>query len=317
MTRAVVRGVGAGLPKATLTNDNLALKVNTSDEWIRRRTGIGQRHVCDEDENTTTLSLQAAREALADGNVQPQDLDLIVCATVTSEFPSPSTASLVQQGLGATSGAAFDVGAACAGFIYATSIVAAMIETGRASTALVIGVDTLTKHVDWTDRNTCVLFGDGAGAMILAASNDSNRGVMQSALFGDARGADLIRVVPPKGQACRHIEMAGAEVFRFAVGAMVDACCEVLARGGLETSDIDLFVPHQANLRIIESATERLNIDMAKVFVNVERYGNTSGGSVPIALRDAVRSGRLVPGMRILTVGFGAGLVWGANVIVW
>lgn len=312
MIRAVVRGVGAGLPVQVVTNDDLAQRVDTSDEWIRRRTGIGERRICGPEETTASLSLAAAAEALADAGLTGREVDLVVCATVTPDLPSPSTASLVQRGIGAEQAAAFDVGAACAGFIYATSIVAAMIETGRARTAVVVGVDTLTRHVDWNDRATCVLFGDGAGAVVLSAQEGTERGVDATALFGDGRGADLIRVEPAGG-----ITMAGSEVFRFAVGAMVDACCQVLARAGLEASDIDLFVPHQANLRIIEAAVDRLGLDMGKVFINVERYGNTSGGSVPIALHEAVRSGRLRAGMRIMTVGFGAGLVWGANVIVW
>lgn len=311
-SRAVVRGVGAGLPARAVTNDELAQRVDTSDEWIRRRTGIGERRVCGPGETTASLSLLAATEALSDAGITGGEVDLVVCATVTPDLPSPSTASLVQRGIGADQAAAFDLGAACAGFIYATSIVAAMIETGRARRAVVVGVDTLTRAVDWNDRATCVLFGDGAGAIVLAASEEPHRGVEATALFGDGRGADLIRVEPTGG-----IAMAGAEVFRFAVGAMVDACCQVLAQAGLEAADIDLFVPHQANLRIIEAAVERLRLDMAKVFVNVERFGNTSGGSVPIALHEAVRTGRLRPGMRIMTVGFGAGLVWGANIIVW
>jgi 3-oxoacyl-[acyl-carrier-protein] synthase-3 len=301
----------------SVTNDELAQRVDTSDAWIRRRTGIGERRVCGPGETTSSLSIAAAAEALADARIAVDDVDLVVCATVTADVPSPSTASLVQKALGIHDVPAFDVGAACAGFIYATSIVAALLETGRARTAVVVGVDTLTRRVDWNDRNTCVLFGDGAGAVVLAAEEGTERGIATTALFGDGRGADLIHVRPYSETDPGGITMAGSEVFRFAVGAMVDACCQVLARAGLHIDDIDLFVPHQANLRIIEAAAERLNLDMGKVFVNVERFGNTSGGSVPIALHEAVRTGRLVPGMRVMTVGFGAGLVWGANIIVW
>lgn len=315
--RALVRGTGIGLPQRAITNDELALRVDTSDEWIRKRTGIGERRICEGEENLVSLATLAAREAMANSGVPIETLDLIVCATVTPDRPSPSTASYVQRALGAPVLAAFDVGAACAGFIYAASIVAAMIETGRARTALVVGADTLTRHVDWNDRSTCVLFGDGAGAAVLTAGEDGDRGIVTSLLFGDGRGVDLLRVEPPQHGVPGGVTMAGSEVFRFAVGAMVDACLRVLESAGLGIDDIDLFVPHQANQRIIEAACERLGLDMAKVFVNVERYGNTGGASVPIALHEASQTGRLVPRMRIMTVGFGAGLVWGANIIVW
>ncbi|MGV3615376.1 MAG: beta-ketoacyl-ACP synthase III [Fimbriimonas sp.] len=316
-TRAVVGGVGVGLPRLCVTNEELAERVDTSDAWIRRRTGIGSRRVCGPGETTASLALAAAREALNEAALTGEDVDLVVCATVTSDYPSPSTASLVAQGLDADRATAFDLGAACAGFVYALSVVAALVETARARTALVVGVDTLTRYVDWNDRATCVLFGNGAGAVLLVGVEGTDRGVQNSALFGDGRGADLIRVAPATSEAASRIAMAGSEVFRFAVNAMVEACHRVLADAGLQTSDIDLFVPHQANLRIIEAAVARLQLDMAKVFVNVEHFGNTSGGSVPIALHEAVRRGRLRSGMRIMTVGFGAGLVWGANIVVW
>jgi len=222
---------------------------------------------------------------------------------------------------------AFDVGAACAGFIYALSVAGAMIEGGQAKTILVVGADTLTKFVDWTDRSTCVLFGDGAAAVVVRARQNTDRGLVKTVLLADGEGAkhidlqvggSLHPVSDPASASCRStIYMAGAEVYRFAVNAMGDACCRALELAGMDSTDVDLFVPHQANLRIIESAKARLGLPDEKVFINVERFGNTSGASIPIGLSEAVAQGRLKPGMLVMTVGFGAGLVWGANLIRW
>jgi 3-oxoacyl-[acyl-carrier-protein] synthase-3 len=246
---------------------------------------------------------------------------------VTGDMPFPATSCLIQDRIGARRAGAFDIGAACAGFIYSLATTSAMLESGAIKTALVVGVDTLTKFVDWTDRSTCVLFGDGAGAVVLRAEENTNRGVIKTVLLADGSGArhitlesggSLYPYCSPQAEGRRNsIYMAGAEVYRFAVTAMGEACCRVLDEAGLSPDDIDLFVPHQANLRIIDSAAKRLNLPEEKVFVNVQKYGNTSGGSIPIALSEAVQEGRLKPGMMVLTVGFGAGLVWGANVIRW
>ncbi|CAN5443852.1 ketoacyl-ACP synthase III [soil metagenome] len=314
--RAAVRGVGHALPPRIVTNAELELSIDTSDAWIQQRTGIRERRVCGEGETTSTLCSEAAREALEDAGIAAGEIDMILCATVTPDHPSPATASLVQRAIGASRAYCFDIGAACAGFIYALDIAASMIESGRAKTALVLGADTLSRYVDWTDRNTCVLFGDAAAGLILQADS-TGPGLLHSSLFSDGTGADLIRVEPESRQVGSRIEMAGADVYRFAVGAMGEACCQVLDDVGLLATDIDLFVPHQANLRIIESATKRLGLNPERVFLNVGSYGNTSGGSVPLALYEAVKEGRLRPGMRVMTVGFGAGLVWGANVIRW
>ncbi len=325
--RAVIRGIGHAVPDKVLTNADLEKMVATSDEWIRQRTGISERRIAGPHETSGTLGLQAGKEALASAQMDPNDLDLIICGTVTGDYQFPATANLIQNGLGAKHAGAFDIGAACAGFIYSASVGAALIESGQARRILVVGVDTLTKFVDWTDRSTCVLFGDGAGAVVLEGQLGSDHGIIHTVLLSDGSGARHITfehggskhpVSDPASDSVRKaIFMAGAEVYRFAVTAMGDACCRVLDLAEIGPDDIDLFVPHQANLRIIDSAAERLGLPSEKVFVNVHKYGNTSGGSIPLALYEAVQQGRLQPGMTVLTVGFGAGLVWGANIIRW
>jgi 3-oxoacyl-[acyl-carrier-protein] synthase-3 len=259
--------------------------------------------------------------------VKPEEIDIIVCGTVTGDMLFPATSCLVQAQIGAKNAGAFDVGAACAGFIYSLSAASAMIESGAVNTALVIGADALTKFVDWTDRSTCVLFGDGGGAVVLRAEENTDRGVIKTVLLANGEGAEHINIEvggsrypvcnPCSADFRNTIFMAGAEVYRFAVTAMGDACMRVLELAGMKADDIDLFVPHQANLRIIESAAKRLNLPPDKVFINVHKYGNTSGGSIPLALYEAEKEGRLKRGMVVMTVGFGAGLVWGANLIRW
>lgn len=325
--RAVVQSIGHAVPDKVLSNADLEKLVDTDNEWIIQRTGISERRICGPDETTGTLAAAASREALERADFDPKELDLISCGTVTGDMMFPSTACLVQAEIGAANAGAFDIGAACAGFIYSLASAAAMIEAGQIDSALVIGADALTKFVDWKDRSTCVLFGDGAGAVLLRAEENTDRGVLKTILLADGNGAKHINIEaggsryplgdPRTADVRNTIFMAGAEVYRFAVNAMGDACCRVLEQAGMETSDIDLFVPHQANLRIIESAAKRLNLPDEKVFVNVQKYGNTSGGSIPLGLYEAVEQGRLKPGMIVLTVGFGAGLVWGANVIRW
>ena len=326
-TKAVITGIGHAVPSKILTNDDLSMMVDTNDEWITQRTGIKERRVSGPEETCSTLSVEASTKALKMAGVSAEQLDLIVCGTVTGDMPFPATSCLIQDRLGAVNAGAYDIGAACAGFIYSLANAAAMIQAGSAKKILVIGVDTLTKFVDWTDRSTCVLFGDGAGAVVVEAQENTDRGVLKTVLLSDGSGARHITLEAggslypygsPKEPDVRHkIYMAGAEVYRFAVNAMGDACCRVLEEVGMSSEQIDLFVPHQANLRIIESAAKRLNLPPKKVFINVQKYGNTSGGSIPIALSEAVQEGRLKPGMVVMTVGFGAGLVWGANVIRW
>ncbi|MEA2552936.1 MAG: 3-oxoacyl-[acyl-carrier-protein] synthase [Fimbriimonadaceae bacterium] len=322
-----MHGIGHAVPDRILSNADLEKLVETNDAWITQRTGIKERRISSPQETTSTLATQAAREALESSGTKPEDIDLVVCGTVTGDMLFPATACLVQCAIGANRAGAYDIGAACAGFIYSMANAAAMIETGQANTALVIGADTLTKFVDWTDRATCVLFGDGAGAVVLKAEEGTDRGVLRTVLLANGEGACHIDIEvggsrfpsgsPEAESRRRAIYMAGAEVYRFAVTAMGDACCRVLQEAGMSIEDVDLFVPHQANLRIIESAAKRLHLPPEKVFINVEKYGNTSGGSIPLGLYEAVQQGRLKPGMVVMTVGFGAGLVWGANLIRW
>lgn len=325
--RAVIRGVGHAVPPKIVTNDDIAKIVETSDEWIVQRTGIKERRVSEPDETSSTLGTEAALEALEDAGISAKDIDLIVCGTVTGDMVFPATSCLIQDRIGANRAGAYDVGAACAGFIYSLASVAGMIESGAVKRAIVVGVDVLSKYVDWTDRSTCVLFGDGAGAVVLEGQANTDHGVIKTVLLSDGSGARHITYesggsLYPVGKdyseaARKSIHMAGAEVYRFAVNAMGDACCRALDEAGMEPSDIDLFVPHQANLRIIDSAAKRLELPDEKVFINVQKYGNTSGGSIPLGLYEAQKEGRLKQGMVVMTVGFGAGLVWGANIIRW
>jgi 3-oxoacyl-[acyl-carrier-protein] synthase III len=326
-TRAVIQSIGHAVPEKVMTNLDLEKLVDTTDEWIKQRTGIAERRIASESETSSSLAIVASREALDKAGLLAEDIDVIVCGTVTGDMPFPATSCLVQDAIGATNAGAFDVGAACAGFIYSLDVAASMIQAGRVQNALVIGVDTLTKFVDWSDRSTCVLFGDGAGAVIVSAEEGTERGVMDTVLLSDGSGARHINLEvggslhpncsPGSADYRNTIYMAGAEVYRFAVNAMGDACCRLLDQAGMTSGDIDLFVPHQANLRIIDSAAKRLDLPPEKVFVNVQKYGNTSGGSIPLALYEAVQEGRLKEGMVVMTVGFGAGLVWGANLIRW
>lgn len=325
--RAVIQGVGCSVPDKVLTNADLEKMVETSDEWIVQRTGIKERRVCTVDDTTLSLSTAAAREALETAGLEATDLDLVVLGTVCSDFTFPSTACLIQDEIGANRAAAFDLGAACAGFIYSLATASAMIESGQVNNALVVGTDTLSKYVDWTDRSTCILFGDGAGAVVLQAQENTERGVIKTAMFSDGAGAKHIMLeaggsrypahTPLAADKHPYISMNGAETYRFAVNALGDACQKVLDMAGMTVDDVDLFVPHQANIRIIESSASRLGLPKEKVFVNIHKYGNTSAGSIPIGLYEAQKEGRLKKGDLVLTVGFGAGLVWGANLIRW
>lgn len=325
--RAVVEGTGSASPAQVMTNQDFEKFVDTTDEWIVQRTGIRERRISGPEETTGTLAEIAARRALEMAGVDPEELDLIVVATVTGDYHWPATACLVQAALGAKNAGAFDVSAACAGFIYSLANVAAMIETGQARKVLVIGGDTLTKIVNWTDRSTCILFGDAAAGCVVGAKRNTDRGIIATVLRADGRGAPHIIMerggsrwpacIPESATKSDKIYMAGREVYRFAINAMTDACETVLLKAHMCAEQVDLFVPHQANLRIIESAAKKLNVPEDRLFINVDRYGNTSGASVPLALDEAARSGRLKEGMVVMTVGFGAGLVWGANLIRW
>lgn len=325
--RAVVTGIGHAVPAKVLSNADLERLVDTSDEWITQRTGIKERRICESYETASSLGTIAANEALADAKTEASELDMIIVGCVTGDYQFPSTSCLIQHAIGAKRAGAFDVGAACAGFIYSLATGAALVESGQCKKLLVVGVDILSKIVDYTDRSTCVLFGDGGGAVVLEGVEGSDRGIEKTVLLADGSGQGHINLEfggskyplrdPASADRRKTMHMAGAEVYRFAVTAMGDACLRVLTELNLTPNDIDLFVPHQANLRIIQSAAERLRLPDEKVFINVHKYGNTSGGSIPLALYEADREGRLKPGMRVLTVGFGAGLVWGANIIRW
>lgn len=327
MRRAVIAGIGMSVPEKILSNADLEKMVETTDEWIVQRTGMRERRICSEEQTASDLAIAAGRQALEASGASADEIGLVVVGSVTGDYHFPSTACLVQNALGLKSTGAMDVGAACAGFIYSLDVAASMVESGRIEKALVIGVDVLSKIVDYTDRVTCILFGDGAGAVVIEAREDTDRGLLKTILLSDGDGARHIVLETggtkypshswPQHQKSQHVYMAGNEVYRFAVHAMGDACLKLLEKTGMTPEDIDLFVPHQANIRIIESAAHKLKLPPEKVFINVEKYGNTSAGSIPMGLYEAVQQGRLKEGMLVMTVGFGAGLVWGANLIRW
>ncbi len=322
---SAITGWGMSVPEKVLTNADLERMVDTSDEWITSRTGIKQRHIVGPGESASTLSIAAARQALERAGIDAKDLSLIIVATVCPDYQFPATANLVQHALGAQCGA-FDMQAACSGFLYGLSIAHQFVATGGAKHVLVVGVELLSRIVDYTDRQTCVLFGDGAGAVVLSASDEPG-GLLGFTLGSD--GASPERLWIPVGgsaepiteQAIRerrnYVKMQGNEVFKFATRIMGTAMEDALADAGMTAEDMDLFIPHQANLRIIESASKRLNLPPEKVFVNIEKYGNTSAAAIPIALCEAIDQGRVFPGAHLGMVAFGAGLTWAAAVVKW
>ena len=322
---ATVVGLGSVLPERVVTNAEFEKLVDTSDEWIRERTGIRARHIAAPGETTSDLAVEAARKALDAAGIAPEQLDLIVCATLTSDTPIPSTAVWVQRKLG-IGAPAFDVNAACAGFSYALSTGTAFIESGQAETVLVIGAEVLSSVMDYTDRTTCILFGDGAGAVVLRPSESP--GVLGSVLGADGRAAEIL-IIPARGSArpASHetvdardhaIRMPnGREVFKRAVVEMTNACRELLEKSGYTPEDVDVLIPHQANARILIAVAERLGVPLDRAVVDVETVGNTSAASIPIALDRAWRAGRVRVGDLVLLTSFGAGLAWGANLIRW
>ncbi len=323
---AHISGWGRYAPTRVLTNDELSRMVDTSEEWIQQRTGILERRVAGSDETTASMSLRAARAALDVAELDPRKVELIIVATVTPDYVFPSTACLVQDALGARSAGAFDLSDGCSGFVYALSVAADLIVAGRYDNALVIGAETLSRIIDWSDRNTCVLFGDGAGALVLQA-NRARGGVLASVLGADGSGGDLLKL-PAGGsvhpatyetvdQRQHYIHMDGREVFRFATRVMPKATRQVVELAGLKVEDIALFVPHQANGRIIKSAVRALGIPPDRVFTNLARYGNTSSASVPMALTEAIEEGRVQKGDLVVCASFGAGLAWAATAIEW
>lgn len=322
---SLIKGVGHAVPPRVLTNADLEALVETDNEWILQRTGIRERRIADENTATSDIALAAARAALANAGVAPGDLDLIIVATVTPNHAFPATACLLQRELEAWGAAAFDLEAACTGFIYGLSIADQFIRTGTYRTVLVVAADVLSKITDYTDRNTCILFGDGAGAAVLQGGEEP--GLLALEIGADGRGGELL-VQPAGGSrtpasaetvaARQHfIKMAGREVFKFAVKIMEESSLRVLEQAGLGPDDVDVLVPHQANLRIIDSACKRLGINQGKVLVNLDRYGNMSAASIPVALSEASALGKIKPGDNVLLVGFGGGLTWGAAAIQW
>jgi len=325
--RAGILGVGSYAPPQVVTNDDLAGRMDTSDEWIRSRTGIRARRLAAPEVATSDLALAAADNALADAGMSPSDLDLIIVATGTPDYPGsfPSTAAVVQEALGAKRAAAFDLGAVCAGFSYALHVGVQMVGTGANQNVLVVGAETFSRILNWEDRATAVLFGDGAGAAVVGPVAEG--GYLGGILGADGSGGPLLNVAAGgsrqpltcDGLAARAntVYQNGREVYKFAVKIMGEAAAQAVESLGLSTSDVDLFIPHQANIRIIEKAAERMGLPMEKVFVNLDRYGNTSAASIPLALDEAVKAGRVRRGDLVVLVGFGAGLTWGANVIRW
>ncbi|OIP67826.1 MAG: 3-oxoacyl-ACP synthase [Nitrospirae bacterium CG2_30_70_394] len=326
MPRARIIGTGSYLPEQVLTNQDLERKVETSDAWIVERTGIRERHIAAATEQCSDLAIAAARRAIAAAGIAATEIDLVVVASATPDMAFPSTACLVQRALGCGPVAAFDLSAACSGFVYALTVGDQFIRGGAARTVLVIGSEVLSRIVDWTDRTTCVLFGDGAGAVILQASN-TGHGILSCHLHAEGKLADLLMVAAPgkrnpgTGEVFaiegELIQMRGNETFRVAVRTLGEVVGEALAANQMVPADVDWLIPHQANIRIIEATAKRLGLPMEQVVVNVDRVGNTSAASIPIALDEAARDGRLQEGQTVLLEAFGGGLTWGAVVMRW
>ena len=326
MPFAHITGWGMSVPEHVLTNFDLEKIIDTSDQWIVEMTGISERHIAGENQTTSMLAVEAAWKALYVAKLKPTEIDLIICATSTPEHLFPATACLIQDRLGATKAGAFDLSAACSGFIYALNMAAQAIKSGSLKNVLVIGAETLSQLVDWSDRNTCILFGDGAGAIVMQSSENPG-GFISAVMHSDGSGADLL-TVPAGGSknpaseetikaGMHYIHMDGREVFRFATRVMAQATREVLLSSKILMKDVKWIIPHQANLRIIEAAARGLKLPLTRFVVNLERYGNTSTASIPIAICEAAQDGRLQKGDKFVLVGFGAGLTWGALTAEW
>lgn len=323
--RAYISGVGSAAPEKVLTNFDLQEIVDTSDEWIRTRSGITRRHIAVEGESSGTLGAQAARRALEDAHLAPSDVDFILVATVTPERFFPSTACYIQDVLGANRAGALDINAACSGFIYGLALADLLVLSGKYEHVLLVATETLSRITDWTDRTTCVLFGDGAGAAVIGRSPGSDRGILATYLASDGSKGDLLYMpgggsrLPPSHetieQGMHYIKMNGRELFKAAVQAMGDAAMYLLDAAGLKGEDLDLLIPHQANIRIIQATAKRMGLSMERVFVDLDEYGNTSAASIGIALDEAKRSGRLQPGDLVGMVAFGGGLTWASALL--
>ncbi|WEK06484.1 MAG: ketoacyl-ACP synthase III [Candidatus Devosia phytovorans] len=322
-TRTIIRGVGGYLPEKVLTNADLEKIVDTSDEWIQQRVGIKERHIAAEGQFTSDLAVEAGKKAMAAAGVTPDDIDLIIVATTTPDYTFPSAATLVQMKLGMHHGMAFDIQAVCSGFVYALTTADSYIKNGLAKRALVIGAETFSRLLDWTDRTTCVLFGDGAGAMVVEgielADGEAERGILSSALRSDGHHWDKLYVDggPSTTGTTGHVHMQGPEVFRHAVGKITDVVYAALEKADYTVDDLDWFVPHQANQRIIEGAGKKLGLPPEKVVMTVSLHANTSAASVPLALSVAVADGRIKQGDLVMLEAMGGGFTWGANLIRW
>lgn len=320
--RAVVRGVGHYLPERVVPNSELALRVDTSDEWIKTRSGIERRHFAAEGETTSMLATHAAKAALSHAGLHANEIDAIVLATSTADLTFPSAATMVQASLGMTRGFAFDVQAVCAGFVYALTTANALILSGQAQRVLVIGAETFSRLMDWTDRSTCVLFGDGAGALVLEAQDQpgtgADRGILAADLHSDGQFRDLLYVDGGTSTgSIGHLRMSGKEVFRHAVEKLAETAHSALEKAGLSPEDVDWIVPHQANIRIIEGTAKRMQVPMERVVVTVQDHGNTSAASIPLALSVGFERGQIKQGDLIVTEAIGGGLAWGAVVLRW
>ena len=321
--RSVVRGVGSYLPERVVTNAELAAQVDTSDEWIVQRSGIRERHIAAPGQLTSDLGILAAQKALANAGLHARDIDLVLCATATPDNTFPATATVIQAALGIHHGAAFDLQAVCAGFVYGLATADALLTTGRFRRALVIGAETFSRILDWTDRGTCVLFGDGAGAVVLEAQEQpgsrDDRGILTAHLRADGRHKSKLYVDggPSSTQTVGHLRMEGKEVFRHAVGMITDVIEEAFKATGYNADDVDWLVPHQANRRIIDSSAQKLGIAKEKVVVTVDLHGNTSAASIPLALATAVGDGRIQKGQLVLMPAMGGGFTWGSVLLRW
>ncbi len=321
---AIIAATGSHLPERRLTNAELSKTVQTNDEWIVQRTGISERRIAAPDETTASLASQAATKALRAAHLEPKDLDLVLVATITPEMTTPATACFVAHSLGLHSTPAMDLNAACSGFVYGLETAAAMIATGRYKNVLLIGAETLSRITDWTDRGSCILFGDGAGAVILQASDAPERGLLFSSLHADGGGWEMLHCAVgsrhpvnektvASGQ--QYLKMRGRDVFKFAVSRLDELIDEALTKTGYTADDLKLIIPHQSNRRIIESALQRLDFPTDKAVINIDRYGNTSAASIPIALDEAVRNGQLAEGDLVLFLAVGAGLTWASALV--
>jgi len=321
---AIITGTGSCLPDKRLTNDDLAKMVDTDDEWITQRTGIKERRIVAEGESTASLGTVAARRAMESSGVDPKDIGAIICATITPEMVFPSTACFIGADLGLVGAAAFDLSAACSGFIYALTTGASLIKSGQSKSVLVIGAETLSRIVNYKDRASCILFGDGAGAVVLQRSQDQGRGLIYSELHADGRGGDVMKCIPgSRFPICEEMiardehfmQIRGREVYKFAVSKFEELIEEAMRACELTADQVKLIVPHQVNMRIIDSALEKLGMPKEKAFINIDKYGNTSAASIPIALDEAWRAGKIQKGDIVIFVAFGGGLTW-ANAVV-